>query len=95
MMNTLTSDTKTLLSVAHGAALPGSAASAVLSRYEEWVRRSPQAPAVVDGARTWSYRQVDEAADALIDALGGRVRPGDIVGVCLDRSAALVATAIA
>ncbi|MEU3462654.1 non-ribosomal peptide synthetase [Streptomyces sp. NPDC006733] len=102
MTNTLTSDSKTLSngpgtlpSVAYGAALPATAAPAVLARYEEWVRRSPQAPAVVDGDHTWSYRQVDEAADALVRALDGRVRSGDVVGVCLDRSAALVATAVA
>ncbi|MDF9811412.1 non-ribosomal peptide synthetase [Streptomyces sp. SPB162] len=97
MTNTLTSanPVTVLPSVAHGAALPASGASGVLSRYQEWVRRSPQAPAVVDGDHTWSYRQVDEAADELIRALGDRIRPGDIVGVCLDRSAALVATAIA
>lgn len=67
----------------------------MLSRYEEWVRRSPEAPAVVDGTRTWSYRQLDEAADDVFRALSDRVRPGDLVGVCLDRSAALAVTAIA
>ncbi|MCZ4102334.1 non-ribosomal peptide synthetase [Streptomyces sp. H39-C1] len=100
MTNTLITDmtTDTLTarpSVAHGAALPATAASGVLSRYEDWVRRSPQAPAVVDGGHTWSYRQLDEAADELVRALDGRVRPGDIVGVCLDRSAALAVTAVA
>lgn len=83
-----------LPSVVHGTALP-EAAAGVLSRYEEWVRRSPEAPAVVDGTRTWSYRQLDEAADDVLRALSDRVRPGDLVGVCLDRSAALAVTAIA
>ncbi|MEW2083237.1 non-ribosomal peptide synthetase [Streptomyces sp. NPDC005283] len=84
-----------LPSVVHGTPLPDATAAGVLSRFEEWVRRSPEAPAVVDGTRTWSYRQLDEAADDVLRALSDRVRPGDLVGVCLDRSAALVVTAIA
>ncbi|MEV6399766.1 non-ribosomal peptide synthetase [Streptomyces sp. NPDC051907] len=84
-----------LPSVAHGAPLPEGAAAGVLSRYEEWVRSTPEAPAVVDGTDAWSYRQLDEAADGVVRALGDRVRAGDVVGVCLDRSAALVVTAIA
>ncbi|MFJ4877147.1 non-ribosomal peptide synthetase [Streptomyces sp. NPDC088745] len=67
----------------------------VLGRYEEWVRRTPDAPAVLDGPHSWTYREIDAAADALIRAWGSRVRPGDLVGVCLDRSAALVVTAVA
>ncbi|WP_406301654.1 non-ribosomal peptide synthetase [Streptomyces sp. NBC_00885] len=84
-----------LPSVVHGVPLSQAPAAGVLSRYEEWVRRSPEAPALVDGTRTWSYRQLDEAADDVLRALGDRVRPGDLVGVCLDRSAALAVTAIA
>ncbi|GHA18282.1 hypothetical protein GCM10010329_46790 [Streptomyces spiroverticillatus] len=70
-------------------------ATQVLGRHEEWVRRAPDAPAVLDGPHSWTYREIDEAADALIRAWGDRVRPGDLVGVCLDRSAALVVTAVA
>ncbi|GAA2432347.1 hypothetical protein GCM10010388_20290 [Streptomyces mauvecolor] len=87
--------TNAALSVLHGAPLPGSAESGVLSRYEEWVRRSPDAPAVIDGECRWTYAQLDEAAEAVAKTLADRVRPGDLVGVCLDRSAALVITAVA
>ncbi|MFI6471007.1 non-ribosomal peptide synthetase [Streptomyces sp. NPDC050516] len=83
------------LSVLHGAPLPGSTEAGVLSRYEEWVRRSPGAPAVIDGKCRWTYAQLDEAAEAVAKTLADRVRPGDLVGVCLDRSAALVITAVA
>ncbi|MFF4428089.1 non-ribosomal peptide synthetase [Streptomyces sp. NPDC001513] len=82
-------------SILHGAPLAGPAAPGVLARYEEWVRSAPEAPAVIDGEHRWTYAQLDEAADAVAEALAGRVRPGDLVGVCLDRSAALVATAVA
>ncbi|MFE0680067.1 non-ribosomal peptide synthetase [Streptomyces sp. NPDC058961] len=83
------------LSILRGAPLSGPAAAGVLARYEDWVRNTPQAPAVIDGEHRWSYAELDEAADAVAKALAGRVRPGDLVGVCLDRSAALVVTAVA
>ncbi|GHH42424.1 non-ribosomal peptide synthetase [Streptomyces candidus] len=67
----------------------------VLAAYEGWVRRAPGSAAVTDGPHSWTYRQIDEAADALVRTWDGRVRPGDLVGVCLDRSAALVVTAVA
>ncbi|GAA0588564.1 non-ribosomal peptide synthetase [Streptomyces crystallinus] len=79
-------------SVAHG---PAAEPTAVVARFEEWVRRTPQAPAVVDGTRTWTYGELDTAAEHLATALRERVRPGDLVGVCLDRSTALVVTAVA
>lgn len=81
-------------SIARGVA-PGASTTAVLGRFEEWVRRSPQAPAVVDGSHSWTYEQLDTAADEVARSLRDRVRPGDLVGVCLDRSAALVVTAVA
>lgn len=83
------------LSIARGAALAGGGETGVLARYEEWVRRTPQAPAVTDGPHHWTYEQIDLAADEVAAALRDRVRPGDLVGVCLDRSAALVVTAVA
>ncbi|MFF4283815.1 non-ribosomal peptide synthetase [Streptomyces sp. NPDC001633] len=83
------------LSIAHGAVPAAGAPAGVLSRFTEWAARSPEAPAVIDGAHTWTYREIGTAADAVADALRDRVRPGDLVGVCLDRSAALVVTAVA
>ncbi|MGW6614581.1 non-ribosomal peptide synthetase [Streptomyces erythrochromogenes] len=82
----------TALSIAHG---PAAEPSSVLARFEEWARRAPQAPAVIDSTRTWTYQDLDAAAAQVAAALGDRVRPGDLVGVCLDRSAALVVAAVA
>ncbi|MET8453062.1 non-ribosomal peptide synthetase [Streptomyces sp. NPDC005209] len=81
------------LSIAHGAASVGSAK--VLSLFEEWVGRTPDAPVVIDGSHSWTYQDLDAAAAEVVVALGDRVHPGDLVGVCLDRSAALVVTAVA
>ncbi|MEN8651524.1 non-ribosomal peptide synthetase [Streptomyces sp. 21So2-11] len=97
--DTLTSNTPVhpdeIPSVLHGRPLDPHAPSGVLAAYEEWVRRSPQAPAVIDGDHSWTYQQLDAAADDVVRAWGGRVRAGDLVGVCLDRSAALVVCAVA
>ncbi|KOG52223.1 NRPS/PKS hybrid [Streptomyces griseoflavus] len=85
-------------SIAYGTA-PDTAAqgpdrSDILARYEHWVRSTPEAPAVEDGALSWSYAEIDALASVVADSLRGRVSPGDLVGVCLDRSAALVAVAV-
>ncbi|MFG2827162.1 non-ribosomal peptide synthetase [Streptomyces sp. NPDC048434] len=89
-----TPDSSTL-SVARAGAPATDGASGVLALFEEWTRRSPEAPAVIDGAHSWTYQQIGAAADEVAQTLRDRVRPGDLVGVCLDRSAALVVTAVA
>ncbi|OKI01986.1 hypothetical protein A6A06_12785 [Streptomyces sp. CB02923] len=86
------------LSIAYGTA-PGAAAegtdrSDILARYEHWVHRTPGAPAVEDGELSWNYAEIDALARVVTESLRGRVSPGDLVGVCLDRSAALVAVAV-
>ncbi|MFI6447191.1 amino acid adenylation domain-containing protein [Kitasatospora sp. NPDC050543] len=69
--------------------------AAVLESYLDLVRRTPDAPALIDGTRSWSYAELDRLADSVADTLRGRVHPGTLVGVCLDHSAALVAVTIA
>ncbi|MDH6577276.1 non-ribosomal peptide synthetase [Kitasatospora sp. MAP5-34] len=69
--------------------------AAVLDRHLDWVRRTPDAPALLDGEHSWSYAELDRLAAALADTLRDRVRPGELVGVCLDHSAALVTVALA
>ncbi|MFA7768235.1 amino acid adenylation domain-containing protein [Streptomyces sp. NRRL S-448] len=85
-------DTDTAPSVAHG---PSAQPTRVLARFEDWARRTPQAPAVIDRTETWTYQDLDAAAALVAADLADRVRPGDLVGVCLDRSTALVVTAVA
>ncbi|WFB11199.1 amino acid adenylation domain-containing protein [Streptomyces sp. LX-29] len=84
-----------LASVAYGGSAPADGWDDVLARYTHWVQRAPHAPAVEDGALSWTFAELDVLAERTADALRGRVRPGDLVAVCLDRSAALVATAVA
>lgn len=80
------------LSIVHG----GPHRDAPVHRlFADWARRTPDAPALVDGARTWSYAELDRLADTVADTLRPRVRPGDLVAVCLDHSAALVAVTLA
>jgi amino acid adenylation domain-containing protein len=54
-------------------------------------RRTPNAPALVDGALRLTYRALDEAASGVAHRLlADGVRPGDPVGVLAERSADLV-----
>ncbi len=46
----------------------------------------PEQPALRDGARRWSYRELDQASNQLARALRARgVGRGQLVGLCLDR----------
>ncbi|MEV6207246.1 non-ribosomal peptide synthetase [Kitasatospora sp. NPDC051914] len=67
----------------------------VLARFTDRARRTPDAPAVVDADRVVSYAELDALADEVAGMLRDRVHPGDLVGVCLDHSAALAAVAVA
>ncbi|WP_432841801.1 SDR family NAD(P)-dependent oxidoreductase [Dactylosporangium sp. CA-092794] len=61
-------------------------------RIHEQASRTPDAPAVVDGGRTVSYRDLDRAGAAVASALSARgIRPGEAVAVRLPRSADLIA----
>lgn len=60
--------------------------------FQHWVTHSPEAPAVVSGTGTMTYRELDELAERIADGLGDAgVGPGDIVGIRMDRSADLIA----
>ncbi|MGC4924952.1 amino acid adenylation domain-containing protein [Streptomyces sp. DT117] len=81
-----------LLGQGSGAALPaGTAATGLPEAFGAQARRTPHAPAVVDGARTLSYRELAAAAQEVSGALTGRgIGAEDGVGVLLGRSAAVV-----
>ena len=55
--------------------------------FDEWVARTPDAPAVVCDGRHLSYRELADRADALARRLRGLgVGPDRRVGICLDQS---------
>ncbi|MGW1131925.1 amino acid adenylation domain-containing protein [Streptomyces griseoluteus] len=88
----LLDDTATaeVLARGRGAELPAGG-TALPQAFAAQVRRTPDAPAVVAGAHTLSYRELAEAADELSGALSGwGVGAEDGVGVLVDRSAAVV-----
>ncbi|MGY0234388.1 amino acid adenylation domain-containing protein [Longispora urticae] len=74
-----------------GAADPGHdrhPGGSVLGLFEERAAARPDAPAVYDGDRVLTYAELDRRADRLAAALrADGVRAGDVVGVCLPRSA--------
>ncbi|WNI20543.1 non-ribosomal peptide synthetase [Streptomyces sp. ITFR-16] len=70
---------------------PDAVSSALPEAFRAQVRRTPDAPAVVDGARSLSYRQLGRAAEELAGALTGHgIRAEDGVGILVGRSAALL-----
>ncbi|HEX3527644.1 MAG TPA: amino acid adenylation domain-containing protein, partial [Thermoanaerobaculia bacterium] len=67
--------------------------------FEEQARKTPDAPAVIgdaDGATVLSYADLSRRADRLAHRLLGLgARPGDRIGLCLERAAAMVVAALA
>jgi amino acid adenylation domain-containing protein len=64
--------------------------------FAEQARRTPDEIAVVCGGQALSYRELDERSDRLAQALRRRgVVRGSLVGICLERSFALITTLLA
>ncbi len=69
----------------------GAVPAAVQQLFEAQADRTPDRPAVARGADVLTYRELDEAANQLAHALGGRgVVPGEVVGVCVERGPSLL-----
>ncbi|MFC5184122.1 non-ribosomal peptide synthetase [Actinomadura harenae] len=67
-------------------------AGSLVELFEERVRRSPDATAVVFGDVRWTYAELDARANRVARTLAERgVRGEDLVGVRLERSADLIA----
>ncbi|MGA5729172.1 amino acid adenylation domain-containing protein [Streptomyces seoulensis] len=72
------------------------AATTVPAMLQEQVLRTPQVPAVVYGGEEWTYSRLDERAGLTARRLrAAGVRPGDRVGLRLDRSADMIAAVLA
>ncbi|MFD0271266.1 amino acid adenylation domain-containing protein [Streptomyces sp. NPDC127106] len=62
----------------------------------QWAERTPDAPALTFEDEVLTYAALDATAQELADGLRRHgVRPGDRVGVCLERSASLVVVLLA
>ena len=67
----------------------------LLQQFDDQVRRSPEATAVVTWQQQWSYRELDRRATRIARALRQRgVGRGAIVGIHLERSADMIAVLI-
>ncbi|MFC7644151.1 AMP-binding protein [Streptosporangium lutulentum] len=83
-----------LLRLSEGPAQP--AAPAVPDLFEAALRNTPDAVAVECGDATLTYAELDARADELTALLRSRgVVPGDVVGICLNRSPDAVAALLA
>ncbi|MFF5173343.1 amino acid adenylation domain-containing protein [Micromonospora sp. NPDC000089] len=78
-----------------GGAPTGTDPTTVLDLFAAAVAAGPDAPAAVNGTGTLTYAGLDRAAGQVTAALRDvGVVPGDLVGVCLDRTVELVAVLI-
>ncbi|MEV5577741.1 amino acid adenylation domain-containing protein [Streptomyces parvus] len=83
------------LALGAGPALPPSPLR-IDDAFAAQVAARPDAPALTAGSTTLSYAELDHRAEVLADGLYAHgVRPGDLVGLCLPRSADLVAAMLA
>ncbi|MGW4875636.1 non-ribosomal peptide synthase/polyketide synthase [Streptomyces sp. NPDC004262] len=64
--------------------------------FAAWVSRTPDAPALTDGRRVWSYRELSQRADRMAGHLRGLgAGPDRVVALVLPRSMELVAAELA
>lgn len=64
--------------------------------FKHWANAVPDSPAVVTDDRGLSYRQLDQASDAIADDLrAAGLSPGDVAVLLLPRSAELIAASVA
>ena len=88
-------DVRHVTELGRSAAPPASTASTIHEAFQRVARSTPDSIAVTDGTDRLSYRELDERSTVVAQGLRARgVRDGDRVGVCLDRSASFVVTAL-
>ncbi|MFD0689050.1 non-ribosomal peptide synthetase [Actinomadura fibrosa] len=84
-----------VLSAGTGEVLPVPGAS-VVELFEEWVRRSPDAVAVVSQDESVTYPELDERANRLARYLAAQgVGPESVVGVVMERGVELIVSLLA
>ncbi len=75
---------------------PATASESIPVLFAEQVIRTPEAVAVSDGQRSWTYREIDEASNRLAHLLAGQgAAPGQRVALLLERSAEAIVAILA
>jgi amino acid adenylation domain-containing protein len=71
---------------------PFDAEGSIQRSFNKQVERTPEAPALSSHGETWTYRQLDQRAEAIARMLRKvGARPETVVGICMERSLDLVA----
>jgi amino acid adenylation domain-containing protein len=85
-----------LLTAALAEPVQAPSGGSILDLFEEYAATQPAAPAVISDTSKWTYGDLDRYANSLARRLIGEgVRPGDRVGIYMERSAQSVATVLA
>ncbi|OBA58466.1 non-ribosomal peptide synthetase [Mycobacterium sp. 1100029.7] len=72
------------------------AGTTIPAMFDAQVARTPDGVALVDGERSWSYRELDEAAEKLARVLVGKgAGPGECVALLFPRSAEAIIAMVA
>ncbi|MBN1601029.1 MAG: amino acid adenylation domain-containing protein [Chitinispirillaceae bacterium] len=67
-----------------------------VTRWDEQVRKTPDAVACYDSFGSWRYRDVADVSNALNHTLKSKgVKPGDLIGICIERTAPLLSAVFA
>ena len=75
---------------------PWPSTACVHQLFEQQVERTPDAPAVMFGEETLSYRELNSRANALANLLRSQGLGADsVVGICVERSFDMVASVLA
>ncbi|RKS08431.1 amino acid adenylation domain-containing protein [Nocardiopsis sp. Huas11] len=80
----------------HGAVPGPGGPDSLAARFAAWAARTPDAPAVLDGGNTWTYRELADRSRTWSRALTARGADVErLVGLCLHRSFDLIAAQVA
>ncbi|MGB3404756.1 MAG: amino acid adenylation domain-containing protein [Microcoleaceae cyanobacterium] len=76
--------------------LPAPEYELVSNQFAAWVQKTPDQAAICQGNCTWSYQQLSQTAIAITQRLvTDGIQPGQVVGICGDRSFGMMASFLA
>jgi amino acid adenylation domain-containing protein len=79
------------LELARGQKMDGTAPATIAELFRRQVERAPEAVALMDGNRQWSYRELDERSNQIAHYLRKRrVGPESVIGIAVPRSLELI-----